>query len=238
MNLLRSRFVQAVLILVVAFCLLRFGIRPPAPWSVIKFYLLVVCLAVLIYVSSDVDSWRSFVRPIRSTLVDPNRRLLRLALAVILPILLGYYAYSQAAGAARAARGASGAAGVDPVPGQGDQHLRRGESAAQGSGEVQGARGRGRRDVHPQLHLLPRRQPRRPGPLRQGIQPAAGQLPGPWDDRDAPGGVSVLARRQGRAGASQGIDAVELRHAGVGRPPDRRADLAGHHVSLRRDGPA
>src|SRR2546427_2392897 len=97
MNLIRSRFLQAVLILVVAFCLLRFGIRPPAPYSVIKIYMLVVCLAVLIYVSSDVDSWRSFVRPIRSTLVDPNRRLLRLALAVILPILLGYYAYSQAA---------------------------------------------------------------------------------------------------------------------------------------------
>ncbi len=97
MNLLRSRFVQAVLILVVAFCLLRFGIRPPAPYSVIKIYMLVVCLAVLIYVSADVDSWRSFVRPIRSTLVDPNRRLLRLVLAVILPILLGYYAYSQAA---------------------------------------------------------------------------------------------------------------------------------------------
>ena len=97
MNFLRSRFVQAVLILVVAFCLLRFGIRPPAPYSVIKIYMLVVCLAVLIYVSSDVDSWRSFVRPIRSTFVDPNRRLLRLALAVVLPILLGYYAYSQAA---------------------------------------------------------------------------------------------------------------------------------------------
>ena len=47
MNLIRSRFLQAVLILVVAFCLLRFGIRPPAPYSVIKIYMLVVCLAVL-----------------------------------------------------------------------------------------------------------------------------------------------------------------------------------------------
>jgi len=97
MNGLRSRFVQGVLILVVAFCLLRFGISPPAPWSVIKIYMLVVCLATLIYVSSDADSWRSFVRPIRSTLVDPNRRLLRLVLAVVVPLLLGYYAYSQAA---------------------------------------------------------------------------------------------------------------------------------------------
>ena len=74
MNLLRSRFVQTVLILVIAFCILRFGIRPPAPWSVINIYMLVVFLAVLIYVSSDADSWRSFVGPIWSTLVDPSRR--------------------------------------------------------------------------------------------------------------------------------------------------------------------
>ena len=97
MSWLRSRFVQAVLILGIAFCLLRFGIRPPAPWSVINIYMLVVFLAVLIYVSSDADSWGSFIRPIRSTVVDPDKRWLRLVLVVVLPILLGYYAYSQAA---------------------------------------------------------------------------------------------------------------------------------------------
>jgi mono/diheme cytochrome c family protein len=96
MNLLRSRFVQALIILVVSFCLLRFGIRPAAPWSVINIYMTVVLLAVLIYVSSDADSWRSFIRPIRSTLMDPDRRVVRLALMVVLPLLLGYYAYSQA----------------------------------------------------------------------------------------------------------------------------------------------
>lgn len=97
MNVFRSRFFQAVLILVVAFVVLRFGIRPPAPWSVIKIYIAVVLLAVLIYVSSDSDSWRSFVGPIRSTLVDPRRRLVRVALAIVVPVLLGYYAYTQAA---------------------------------------------------------------------------------------------------------------------------------------------
>src|SRR5439155_1412914 len=35
-----------------------------------------------------------------------------------------------------------------------------------------------------------------------------------------------------------GVDALELGHAGVGRPPDRGADLAGHHVPLRCDGAA
>src|SRR5437660_7852160 len=97
MRLFRSRFVQAVLIVALAFVVLRFGIRPPAPWSVIKIYMTVVFLAVLIYVSADADSWRSFVGPIRSTLVDPSRRLVRAALAIVLPILLGYYAYTQAA---------------------------------------------------------------------------------------------------------------------------------------------
>src|SRR5438093_13041266 len=97
MGFLGSRFVQAVVILVGAFMVLRFGIRPPAPWSVIQIYMAVVVLAVLIYVSSDTDSWRSFVDPIRATLVDPGRRPVRLVLAVLLPILLGYYAYTQAA---------------------------------------------------------------------------------------------------------------------------------------------
>src|SRR5881628_2488889 len=97
MNLLRSRFVQAVLILLVAFVVLRFGIRPPAPWSVLTLYMSIVLLAVLVFVSSDSDSWRDFVRPIRETLVNPDRRHMRLGLLIALPLLLGYYAYTQAA---------------------------------------------------------------------------------------------------------------------------------------------
>ena len=97
MSFLRSRFVQAVLILIAAFVVLRFGIRPPAPWSVVQLYMTIVLLAVLIYVSADSDSWRGFVGPIRSTLVEPDKRHVRLALLVVVPLLLGYYAYTQAA---------------------------------------------------------------------------------------------------------------------------------------------
>ncbi|MBI4638582.1 MAG: cytochrome c [Candidatus Rokubacteria bacterium] len=97
MSVLRSRFVQAVLVLVVAFGVFRFGVRPPAPWSVVTLYMSIVLLAVLVYVSSDSDSWRAFVRPIRTTLVDPDKRLVRLVLMVALPLLFGSYAYTQAA---------------------------------------------------------------------------------------------------------------------------------------------
>src|SRR5262249_58240794 len=47
-------------------------------------------------------SWAAFVRPIWATLTEPGRRPLRLALGVALPLLVGYYAYSQAAARAEA----------------------------------------------------------------------------------------------------------------------------------------
>ena len=97
MNLLRSRLFQSVLVLVVAYVIFRFGIRPPVPFSVLSLYMAIVLLAVLVYVSSDADSWRAFLRPLRATLVDDDKRILRLALMIVIPLLLGYYAYTQAA---------------------------------------------------------------------------------------------------------------------------------------------
>ena len=97
MKLLRSRLFHAAFILVAAFVLLRFGIKPPAPFSVLSLYMMVVLLSTLVYVSSDSDSWRAFLRPLRATAVDRDKRTLRLALMVVIPLLLGYYAYTQAA---------------------------------------------------------------------------------------------------------------------------------------------
>jgi DMSO reductase family type II enzyme heme b subunit len=93
---LRNRFLQAVLVLLAAFLLFRFGIQPPMPFSVLALYMAITLMAVLIYVSSDADSWRGFVTPIWRTLTDPRRRALRVALGVALPLLVGYAAYSRA----------------------------------------------------------------------------------------------------------------------------------------------
>jgi mono/diheme cytochrome c family protein len=97
MNLFRSRLFQAALVLVIAFVFFRFAIRPPAPFSVLSLYMGIVLLAVLVFVSSNSDSWRSFLRPMRATLVDSDKRVLRLVLMIVIPLLLGYYAYTQAA---------------------------------------------------------------------------------------------------------------------------------------------
>src|SRR5260221_10471983 len=97
MKSLRSRLLQAALILGVSFVVLRFALRPPAPFSVLAEYMFIILLATLVYVSADSDSWRSFLRPLRSTLVDRDKRTLRLVLTIVIPLLLGYYAYTQAA---------------------------------------------------------------------------------------------------------------------------------------------
>jgi mono/diheme cytochrome c family protein len=97
MKFLRSPLLQAALILTLAFVTLRFGIRPPAPFSVLSLYMMVVLLATLVYVSSDSDSWRAFQKPLRATLVDRDKRTLRRVLMIVIPLLFGYYAYTQAA---------------------------------------------------------------------------------------------------------------------------------------------
>ena len=107
MSLLRSKFLQAVLVVVAAFLFFRYGMQllglvlvgaaAPAPWSVLKLYMAIVLAAVLVYVSSDSDSWRAFLAPIRSILADDSKRPIRFGLMVFLPGFFGYYSYTQVA---------------------------------------------------------------------------------------------------------------------------------------------
>ena len=93
---MRGKFLQAIFVLGAAFVVFKFVIRPPMPFSLLSLYMAITLLAVLLYVSSDSDSWRAFVQPIWATLTERGWRPLRLALGVLLPVLVGYYAYSQA----------------------------------------------------------------------------------------------------------------------------------------------
>ena len=66
----RGKFLQAVLVLIVAAVVFKYVIRPPMPFSVFSLYMAVTLMAVLVYVSSDSDSWRG-VR--RADLGDAHR---------------------------------------------------------------------------------------------------------------------------------------------------------------------
>ena len=105
MKLLRHPFWQAVLVLVVAWILITFGIpylprlagmdSAPVPGSVVLQYMVTVLVGVLIWVSDSDERWNRFLEPIRATLVEPDRRWLRLGLLVVVPLLVGFLAFRQ-----------------------------------------------------------------------------------------------------------------------------------------------
>ena len=105
MRLLRHPFWQAVAILVIAYLLITYGIpylpaligmeSAPVPGSVVLQYMATVLVGVLIWVSDSDERWNRFLEPIRSTMVDGNRRWLRLGLMVAIPLLVGLLAFRQ-----------------------------------------------------------------------------------------------------------------------------------------------
>jgi mono/diheme cytochrome c family protein len=97
---------QAALVVLAAWAFVSWGVAylppllglhsAPVPRSVVFQYLAIVVVGVLIHVSSDEERWRRFRAPLHATLVDPDKRLVRTALLVIVPLALGAMAYAQA----------------------------------------------------------------------------------------------------------------------------------------------
>ena len=104
-ELLRHPFWQAVLLLVGAYLLFKWGVAlippllgiesAPVPGSVLLQYMLIALVGVLLYVSDNEARWRQFKGPITATLVDRDKRWLRGTLLVALPVLVGFVAFDQ-----------------------------------------------------------------------------------------------------------------------------------------------
>jgi mono/diheme cytochrome c family protein len=102
---LRHPFWQALLLIAAAWLLFAFGINylprligmrsAPVPQSVQLEYMFIVVVGVLLHVSSDETRWRRFREPLHATLVDRDKRWVRAALLVALPLLLGFTMYKQ-----------------------------------------------------------------------------------------------------------------------------------------------
>ncbi|MFQ5990373.1 MAG: c-type cytochrome, partial [Candidatus Methylomirabilales bacterium] len=89
-----GKLTQAIVIMVTAYVLFRFGIRPPIPLSLLVLYMAITLVAVLAYVSADEDSWHAFLQPLSALVLDEGKRPLRVGLMVAFPILAGVYAYA------------------------------------------------------------------------------------------------------------------------------------------------
>ena len=98
-------FTRAVLLLVLAYVVFKFGIAylpplfgarsAPVPTSVVVQYMLTALVGILIYVSDNEARWRRFKEPIHHTLVDRDKRWLRVALLVLIPATVGFLTYEQ-----------------------------------------------------------------------------------------------------------------------------------------------
>jgi mono/diheme cytochrome c family protein len=65
------------------------------PQSVVLQYMLTILVGVLIYVSADEARWQRFRDPMRRTMVDDDKKWLRLALLVAVPLLVGWTTFQQ-----------------------------------------------------------------------------------------------------------------------------------------------
>lgn len=102
---LKHPFWQSVLVLVIAWILIRFGIAwipplvgaesAPVPSSVVLQYMVTVLVGVLLYVSANEERWRQFRQPIHALMVQPERRYARIAMLILLPVLIGWVTYGR-----------------------------------------------------------------------------------------------------------------------------------------------
>ncbi|HTR20476.1 MAG TPA: cytochrome c [Gemmatimonadales bacterium] len=98
---LQHPFWQAVTILIAAFLVIEFGIpRLPGsamvPASVVLQYMATVLVGVLIYVSDNEERWAEFRQPIRQAMVEPQLRPVRWSMLLLVPGLVGWFAYGRA----------------------------------------------------------------------------------------------------------------------------------------------
>jgi len=100
----RHPFWGSVAVLLGAWALIVYGIphlpplagveSAPVPTSVVWQYMLTVLLAVGLYVSAEEERWRRFREPIRTLLVDPDRRAHRVAVLLGSMGVVGWGAFS------------------------------------------------------------------------------------------------------------------------------------------------
>ena len=98
---------QAVLVLVVSYFLLDYGIAymslwlglasdpVPIPNSVLLQYLVTVSVGILLWVSDNDARWAEFKAPIHLVMVDPGLKRVRNSLMVLVPILVAFFTFSQ-----------------------------------------------------------------------------------------------------------------------------------------------
>lgn len=90
-----NKFFQTIVAFTIVFWYVKYRLYPPLPFTAVVIFLTVAALGIWGWVSSTEAYWIDFCRPIRAVL-DGSTALthaIRTALLVVLPILVGLWAY-------------------------------------------------------------------------------------------------------------------------------------------------
>jgi len=103
---LNTPFRQATAVLLFSYVLIEVGIpfipplfgvaSAPVPNTVVLEYLVIAIVGILLWVSDNEQRWSEFKQPIHDVLVQPERRVARGALLVIVPGFIAFQAYTSA----------------------------------------------------------------------------------------------------------------------------------------------
>ncbi len=104
-KMLKSPFGISVVIMLVAYVLIKWGIAlippmlgwssAPVPSSVIFQYMVTVLVGVLLWVSDNEERWTEFKAPIHRVMVDPNQKTVRILLLIAIPSLVAFVTYDR-----------------------------------------------------------------------------------------------------------------------------------------------
>lgn len=106
-SVLAHPFAQAILIEIFAYLLFVYGLpliggiatgKPaPTPASILTMYMGIVTAVVLVYISSNENTWRQFKQPVLTLLIEKQNRSMvntRRVIFILLPLLAGLQAYA------------------------------------------------------------------------------------------------------------------------------------------------
>lgn len=89
-----SKFLQAVILIVIAYLVFKFGLPPLVPRSLLIMYMVFASAAIILYVTSDEESAKSFGAPIKKVFKGENKGLTYGVFAAI-ALVVGWVTYGM-----------------------------------------------------------------------------------------------------------------------------------------------
>ena len=90
-----SSFTKAAIFIGVCFAILRFGVTPPLPTSLVYLYMGLVLIGILTHISVEDEKLNEFVRPVKEVLIREEKAQTRVVLFSVFPLVVAAIVFSK-----------------------------------------------------------------------------------------------------------------------------------------------